>query len=782
MPGGDAPEADKPATSARQAERPPGRAPTVEERTATSRPSPEVAIHQTGTSARLTSGIPLEVQDPGLFGDPVTPPKLFRRLRKLFPSRAQEELDLDRMIAHLAETGCLVPFQRPRKELWLDAALVVDRTASSFVWEAAAKELFETLARSGSFRHVRSLDLLADGTLHQGGNIVDPRRLIDAEGRTLILVATDAVADIWHGGKGVELLNLWAKVLPVVLIQWMPERQWDRTAIGQARRRAVFSSPDRSVGRPSAQPSRARPGHRDSRSAKRPAIPITTLDPAPLERWARMLVHGDIAVPGVILPDRPLRTMGTRVAVEFDAERQVRQFDSLSSREARRLIRMLAAVPLRLKIVRFVHASLLPGTGPSVIAEVMLSGLIEQVDHPGEPEKARFAFRPGVAAVLPEGALASDLYDALSAVAKYTGIRFGGKTFEAALKAPDELFREGEGSTVPLDDEAAAFATAAAPILRILGGRYRRLVEILETQLSPPVLAEVLEPAASQGQSIKVEAVTDFTFTATPLSASSSDPPGTVTNSIGMKLVPIPAGEFLMGSPDSDLDADEDEKPQHRVRITRPFYLGIYPVTQAQYQKVMRATPSYFKDQPENPVEGVSWYQAVRFCNRLSKMEDMKPFYGIKGESVTIPSNTNPGYRLPTEAEWEYACRAGSETPYSFGDDPAEMGEYAWYFENSDHKTHPVGKKHPNALGLYDMHGNVWEWCWNGWDADEYSRLAKQAPVDDPVGPSQTSLRVIRGGCWGDGPRSLRSAYRGRLAPGSRGSSLGFRVARGQSG
>jgi formylglycine-generating enzyme required for sulfatase activity len=658
----------------------------------------------------------------------------------------------------------------------------VDRTASSFVWEAAAKELLETLARSGSFRQVRSLDLAADGTLHQGGNIIDPRRLIDAEGRTLVLVATDAIADIWHGSLGVDLLNLWARVLPVVLIQWLPERQWNRTAIGLARRRAVFSTPERPGGRPTARPSRARPARPHSGVVKHPTIPITTLDPAPLERWARMLVHGDIAVPGVILPDRPRETADNQEGAELDAERQVRQFDSMSSREARRLIRMLAGVPLRLKIIRFVHASLLPGTGPSVVAEVMLGGLIEQVDHPGEPEKARFAFRPGVAAILPEGALASDLHDALRAVAKYTGVRFGSKTFDAALKAPDELFREGEGSTVPLDDEATAFASAAAPILRILGGRYRRLAEILESQLRPPVRAEDLEPPASQGQSIEIEAVTDFTFTATPLGASSSDTPGTVTNSIGMKLVPIPAGDFQMGSTNSDRDAYDDEKPQHSVRITHPFYLGIYPITQAQYQKVIGTTPSHFKDQPENPVESVSWYEAVGFCNRLSEMENMKPFYKIKGGSVTIPSKINPGYRLPTEAEWEYACRAGPETRYSFGDDPAELGEYAWYSENSDQKTHPVGRKRRNAFGLYDMHGNVWEWCWDRYDADYYKQFSEHSPAVNPLGPSQAADRVIRGGGWLGIPRGLRSAYRYGLVPGYRGFDLGFRVARGQSG
>jgi formylglycine-generating enzyme required for sulfatase activity len=264
----------------------------------------------------------------------------------------------------------------------------------------------------------------------------------------------------------------------------------------------------------------------------------------------------------------------------------------------------------------------------------------------------------------------------------------------------------------------------------------------------------------------------------TPLAPTSATPPGPITNSIDMKLVLIPAGEFLMGSPDSDQDADDDEKPQHRVRITRPFYLGACPVTQAQYQAVMGENPSHFKDQPESPVENLSWYDAVRFCNRLSEREDLRAFYTIEGERVTVPDWGGAGHRLPTEAEWEYACRAGTTTRYSFGDDPAALGDYAWCSGNSANTTHPVRQKHPNPWGLYDMHGNVCEWCRDVWDTNYY----KDSPVEDPLGPSQATNRVIRGGSWYDDPRNLRSASRLWSWPENRYSILGFRVARAQSG
>ena len=223
---------------------------------------------------------------------------------------------------------------------------------------------------------------------------------------------------------------------------------------------------------------------------------------------------------------------------------------------------------------------------------------------------------------------------------------------------------------------------------------------------------------------------------------------------VKLEMVLIPAGEFLMGSPDADKNAYDWEKPQHRVRITKPFFLGKYPVTQEQWEAVMGGNPSHFKG-PQNPVERVSWDDCQEFLEK----------------SNSLPSKGGE-FQLPTEAQWEYACRAGSKTRCCFGDNESGLGEYAWYDKNSGKKTHPVGEKKPNAWGLYDMHGNVWEWCADWFDGYD----AKAA--DDPAGPRTGSNRVGRGGSWDAPAGRCVSAYRYDRRPGNRYSYLGLRLSR----
>lgn len=255
--------------------------------------------------------------------------------------------------------------------------------------------------------------------------------------------------------------------------------------------------------------------------------------------------------------------------------------------------------------------------------------------------------------------------------------------------------------------------------------------------------------------------------TSPPIPAPTGDE---LVNAIGMRLRIIPAGEFLMGSPDSDADAPGNEKPQHVIRIRYPFYLGVYPVTQDEYEQVIGSRPSRVTGDGPRPVESLSWFEAIEFCNSLSKSDSLRSYYDIAGRKISILGGS--GYRLPTEAEWEYACRAGTTTKWSCGDRVAQLPSFAWFRENSKH-TQLLGQKPPNPWGLYDMQGNVREWCWD-WYGPEYYR---ESPVEDPQGPARGSHRVDRGGGWSDDARMCRAAYRGWHQPTSRSVDLGFRVA-----
>lgn len=228
----------------------------------------------------------------------------------------------------------------------------------------------------------------------------------------------------------------------------------------------------------------------------------------------------------------------------------------------------------------------------------------------------------------------------------------------------------------------------------------------------------------------------------------------TFTNSIGMSFVLIPAGSFTMGSPANEPGRNDDER-QHPVTISKPFYLQTTEVTQKQWTQLMEIKRSNFEDCGDDcPMDNVSWNDAQEFIRRLNQTESVAK------------------YRLPTEAEWEYACRAGSKSMFCFGDDEAKLWQYGWYGSNSDGKTHRVGKKKSNDWGLYDIHGNVWEWC-----QDWYGNYPT-GQVMDPTGPKTGEYRVWRGGSWGSGTQGLRSALRGRSSPDSRGPVIGFRVAR----
>jgi len=276
---------------------------------------------------------------------------------------------------------------------------------------------------------------------------------------------------------------------------------------------------------------------------------------------------------------------------------------------------------------------------------------------------------------------------------------------------------------------------------------------------------------------------------ARPARSDAEASPGSVqytalSSSHPLELSYIPGGVFSMGSPPGL--GDGDEHPRHRVRLSRAYLLGVTPVTQGQWgaavaagrsrgwSEGLKASPSHFSGE-RRPVERVSWYDAVRWCNLLSLLEGLEPVYEVgDGERPSVSLRPDAvGFRLPTEAEWERACRAGGEEAWCFGDEEGLLGEYAWFSGNSGRETQPVRGKRPNDWGLFDVHGNVWEWCWDAWH-----RAYTSGEVVDPVEvPESDGSRLVRGGSFISSPNGCRSGGRSGLGAWDRVRFLGFRVA-----
>ena len=268
------------------------------------------------------------------------------------------------------------------------------------------------------------------------------------------------------------------------------------------------------------------------------------------------------------------------------------------------------------------------------------------------------------------------------------------------------------------------------------------------------------------------------------------------TNSMGIRFRLVPPGEFMMGTAEEQLPLVPEENagwrrttatevPPHRIHLSRAFYVAESEVTQEQYAAVTGGNPSHFSaagrgsdtlqstETGRHPVEDVSWLDAVLFCNALSRLEEREPFYRIEGADVRLVE-TSRGYRLPTEAEWEFACRAGSSGQFCFGDDQRSLRAYGTYQDNSGGRSWPVMRFKPNAFGLFDMHGNVWEMCFDWYDPGYYSL----GTMTNPQGPDRGVSRVHRGGSWDNPSDRCRSAQRSAGAPESHSMYRGFRVVR----
>ena len=702
-------------------------------------------------------------------GVPALPGRLelvraLRPLKRRVGSRRFQEVDIRATAERMAETKLPWPVTRPLPERWLDLILVEEVSPTMRIWRPVVRELARLLRGAGVFRRVVRRKT-ALGSMEDGGKGSSDRLgVATAPERTLVLVVSDGVSAPWWNGEAARTLERWGWSAMTALVQMFPEHLWDRTGLGRAEKvRVRFPFPG-AVGR-SVLPIRPFAGFDldeleddevETGMANPPAVlPVFPLESAYVRDWATAL-SGTGAFPPVGFLLEPSSREGEiemddgeRESLDLDA--QIRRFLSISSPAARRLCGYLAAVPLVFPVMRLVQGVMLPDSRQHHLAEVMLSGLVYRKTPRGEDkpdDEILYDFLEGARERLVGLNRIPDALDVLSVVNEKLRAFLDEKTgrafdFRALVGAPD-----GRGVSIGTDE--LGFAKISATVLGRMGGRYREIAEWVAGMAedggdTPGVDGRGTEEEAEPKPGDILE-ITIF---------------GTDQTRQTLRFAFIPPGEFMMGSPEDEPGRWDDESPLHRVRITRGFYMQTTPVTQAQWEAVMGKNPSGFKEAgPNAPVERVSWEDIQMFLQKVNPMTGSERF------------------RLPTEAEWEYACRAGTETAFyngpitePSGHDP-NLDKVGWFDENSGSTTHPVGQKEPNAWGLYDMHGNVWEWCSDWFDEKYYAK----SPPEDPQGPESGAGRVNRGGAWLNDAGFCRAAYRGRYTPDYRSIYLGFRL------
>ncbi|MCP4697286.1 MAG: SUMF1/EgtB/PvdO family nonheme iron enzyme [Gammaproteobacteria bacterium] len=661
-----------------------------------------------------------------------------RPLNRRVPSRIHKIVDEAATVHNLAELQIPLPILRGAPERWLELALVIDSHDSMHIWHPLIIELRHLLERQGAFRDVRVWRLdwhdprrtnekrpcLRAG-LHGESGAKAWQNLLDPLGNRVILIVSDYVSPAWSEGVYNPVLSRLSRRQPAALLHLLPQRLWRRTAFAAGKRIQLQGT---------TQPAAPSKSLRIVRQAPVDGIklPIVTLSPDSVRAWSNLLsAKGCDLQSGIILPGHPVET---GKPAEPDAQTRVLRFIAGASPQAQALARYCAPLPITLPVARLVQETFQPDSHPTELAELFLGDLLKKAAYqtapnPG-PLETIYEFHTGVQALLLGQFKPLRLWETL----KRLSVKI-----EACLGRPHDFPAWFADPTIAsehiLDRENRPFAHIRIEVLKRLGGVYGEWAVRLQAALEGDNNADAMEEEASF-----IEPFHDFLSDRTP----------------GPAMVFLAGGSFIMGDDKSDRD---NEKPVHPVTLSE-FSVGRYPVTFEEYDRFCEAVK---REKPEDegwgrgkrPVINVSWHDAVAYCEWLSEQ-------------------TKQEYRLLTEAEWEYACRAGSETAYCFGDDENQLAEYAWYDEELKGKTtHPVGKKKPNRFGLYDVHGNVLEWVqdWHG----EYPKDAQT----DPSGPDTGSLRGRRGGSWGDLAGYCRSAFRVDWGgPDNHDYDLGFRLAR----
>ena len=771
-------------------------------------------------AAAVAEALPLQIRQLPLLPDPGG---LLRALRPLLPKRPHPRwrvLDEERSAVSSYEKRMAWPVFRPRRVPMVALRLVLDGGLPMAVWEPLARELQRVLASSQAFARVE-LEQLQPERLPRR----QPPRAAEAE-TSITLLLSDTAGPHWWDGSIVRWLEMASRDQPLVILHLLPQRYWKASALQQALELTLTNREPLAANRryrrllpvrdPYSESSEASAGCPPELDPQTLALPVISLDAHELASWAALVAGRPRASCAGRAWPKPFSDASPPSAVEFDhaarGEALWEVFEQRASPAARQLLlSMAASTLLTLPILRLLLASVAPEAfSPVPLAEVLLSGLVLRLTDPdgvgASLEHVQFDLPPELRRLLEphlEPERRRQVLDEVTGLLERHWDRTQrGPGFRAlVLGSKEELERDHP------DLHHIANLTAAM-LDQLAGDQFSKLAAQLRA-FEPPRPPRSLWPAAmafeaeffAAAQLVAVPPLESVRYVAAqvqelglqlihgqwwgfhdPLQRDALPIAATAEQAdpLCLTLIQIPAGSFLMGSPEDEPERYSDEGPQHDVAI-QEFFMAQTPITQAQWREVagwqereaerwgreLNPTPSHFGDQADSdqrPVEQVSWPDALEFCHRLSQ-------------------RTGRFYTLPSEAQWEYACRAGTTTPFAFG--PTLSAELANYNATETYgdgpkgeyrkQTTPVGMFPANAWGLHDMHGNLWEWCLDHWH-DSYEGAPSDGSAWLTPSASEKELRLLRGGSWSYGPRNCRSAYRFRLRPDVAIDFVGFRV------
>lgn len=821
-------------------------------------PPPDLSLYaqvlktqQPSKSKPSASGIPFQAPTAPALRKTLSIGRSLRPFMRKVDSYTRTVLNEEATAEQTAEQRFCMTVVAPDQERWLEVALVIEDTASSFIWQETIQEFKQLLEHQGAFRSVSVWYLQVSGSGEmkssetQSGEVKagqvklfsqrpgsqhqatrSLKELVDPAGRRLILVMSDCISVAWQQGiMQATCLDLWAKHGPIAIVQLLPGRLWGRTAL---RLGVMVELSALTPGVPNqALCLHEVPIWSESQTDRGLKLPIVTLEPEALDRWARMVAgFGEHRASGVWFDEgwQQWQQEEPVLPESLKSEQLVHRFNATASLLARQLAIFMAFVPIQLPIIYLIQATMLPDSTPLHLAEVFMSGLIQREENSGVEAGKTYDFVPGVRELLIDLVDRREAEVLLDRVSQYIGQKIGQTIYSFTALLRLEKQRAGTAGTdllkfahitkqavQRLGGEYAAFVQALEdaplsglgdpdaadrpitfPSLQTLEFITAQLVDSLEPPLTfPPLQTEqftvatlTLEPEQNTLQSFEFKVATlsrrqtglrrrtEWVIQRQRQQAWRLMEP--LVDNLMLEMVSIPGGQFFMGSPQKEPERFENESPQHEVEVA-DFLMGRYPITQRQWRVVaalpkvdrdLPPDPSYFKGD-NRPVEQVSWHDTTEFCARLRQ-------------------HTGRSYRLPTEAEWEYACRAGTTTPFHFGEMIIpDLANYAW--NQTYNKSNVTKKKNfdrttsvdhfgiANAYGLCDMRGNVWEWCQDHWHENyEGAPTDGRAWVNSEA--DENAARVLRGGSWYSNPRNCRSASRFSYDAGDRYYGYGFRV------